>query len=111
MLIPFTSAKLPLIDEKSCRRHLLLTGHQNTMCNLPVVLPRVSCEEPVLDSVSDLGETASDEFRESLLIADLVHQGLSGDEDLLLTTQGKLEDWSFNTILLERRFSQNIPLK
>lgn len=106
---PLTSAKLPRINEHHPIAHPLLTWHQNTMCNLPVVFPRVSCEEPVLDSVSDLGQTASDEFRESLLIADLIHQGLSGDEDLLLTTQGKLEDWSFtpscqNALLSEHLF-------
>lgn len=92
---PLFVSKAASNQRTSRHRHLILTWHQNTMCNLPVVFPRVSCEKPILDSVSDLGQTASDEFRESLLIADLIHQGLSGDEDLLLTTQGKPEDWSF----------------
>jgi hypothetical protein len=71
------------------------TRHQYTVGNFPVVLPWVGCEEAIIDPVSNLREASRHQFRESLLITDLVHQGVGCDEDPLDTTEGKFEDWPF----------------
>lgn len=71
------------------------TRHQHAMGNFPVVLSRVGCEEAILDAISNLRKTSRHQLRKSLLVTNLVHQGVGGDEHPLNTTEGKFENWAF----------------
>lgn len=62
-------------------------GHQYPMGHPPVVLFRISGEETIMDSISNLLQRARDCFTEASFVADLVQQLMARDNDTLLTAK------------------------
>ena len=68
------------------------TGHQHTMCNLPVVFSCVCRKETIFYPISDLLQCSCNGLRKTLLVADFVKQFMAGYKELRFAADIKFKN-------------------